>query len=179
MTDMTGKRREERMIFRHGLYDCGPNGRAHCRICNEVMEFVWRGDRTDGGQRWKIYNCPDCGHEIEHRAVPRRPSPDIIPATRQHIRDDERARQARQLAMTVDVEGDRRMKLRIIDKDLGPRFPFRYNLYVWLGHLAAVLLDPILHPFGYYCDLHTDAIVRRLLWDPKRAEKSNASRDLR
>ena len=60
-----------------------------------------------------------------------------------------------------ELGGDSRM----ICKYLGPRFSFRYNLYVWLGHLITVLLDPFLYPFGYCCDLYTRAAWCRLLSD--------------
>ncbi len=63
----------------------------------------------------------------------------------------------------------------VISKRTGTEIPFKYNLYVWFAHLAVVVLDPILYPFGYECNLVLDACCRRLRWGIDRQKAKRAA----
>jgi len=51
----------------------------------------------------------------------------------------------------------------IICKRTGTAVPRRYHLYNWLAHISCVILDPLLYPFGYYCNLDCLASEAALL----------------
>lgn len=56
----------------------------------------------------------------------------------------------------------------VISKRTAIEVPFRYHLYCWFSHVVVAILDPILYPLGYCCDLDCHASFCRLGWAMRR-----------